>query len=483
MTTDRKEELKKIWKGDKFGRQAEAELLAAYIRDVASRNQGREDKHGYTIAVDAPYGHGKSFFLTRFAKHMGQDHPVAYINAWTDDVADDPLAALMATIEEALEPLLPTNEKIEEGLATLKAKAWETSKIVGTGLLKRALSLAIMEGGVEALEGIGSDLGDELSEGLGDDVAAGLSAESRMTNRIDAYKEARDAIEETRKQLARIVEAISSKTSIPLVIVIDELDRCRPTYAIKLLEQINHLFDVPGVVFVLGLNGDQFAKSVAGAYGHEFDGQAYLRRFINRNFVLKTPDLTALLTQLIEEADIDQRRVPIGSQQIRVFRVGERDRANPLYLAAVLAELMTAYGLEARDAFAVIDMLQTSLALCPSAQMLTGYLLPLIVCHIATNSNSPELSKGMQEPRLEYRFIELIDHSEHRMSYMDAARTLQEASRCSETEIYQRYRDDRIALQVTDFKGGNLEEGTFADPANYPKLIQAVGQFQQLDDA
>ena len=78
-------------------------------------------------------------------------------------------------------------------------------------------------------------------------------------------------IKQMKAALAEVVSSLESKDrSAPIIIVIDELDRCRPTYAIKLLEEIKHLFDVPGLVFVFGMHGDQLAHSVKAAYGAEF---------------------------------------------------------------------------------------------------------------------------------------------------------------------------------------------------------------------
>lgn len=50
--------------------------------------------------------------------------------------------------------------------------------------------------------------------------------------------------------------------SHPFFIFIDQLDRCRPTYAIEMLEQVKHLFDIDHAVFVIATDGDQLARSI-----------------------------------------------------------------------------------------------------------------------------------------------------------------------------------------------------------------------------
>jgi hypothetical protein len=66
-----------------------------------------------------------------------------------------------------------------------------------------------------------------------------------------------------------------------LVIVIDELDRCRPDYALQLLEIIKHFFNVPGVHFVLGVNLKELQNSVKARYGAGVDAETYLQKFIS----------------------------------------------------------------------------------------------------------------------------------------------------------------------------------------------------------
>ncbi len=79
--------------------------------------------------------------------------------------------------------------------------------------------------------------------------------------------------------------------SKPIVVLVDELDRCRPDYAIELLERIKHLFSVNGYVFVFALARDQLEKSVKHRYGEEFDASGYLERFFDFRFGLPDPEL------------------------------------------------------------------------------------------------------------------------------------------------------------------------------------------------
>lgn len=67
-------------------------------------------------------------------------------------------------------------------------------------------------------------------------------------------------------------------------------DRCRPLYAIELLERIKHIFGIDGLIFVLSIDKTQLAESIKSQYGN-IDAQTYLRRFIDMEYNLQNPSL------------------------------------------------------------------------------------------------------------------------------------------------------------------------------------------------
>src|SRR5690349_15785129 len=94
-----------IWRGDLLKRREEAELLVGYIESILQRPGPNRGDRAYTIAIDAGYGAGKTYFLERLARHLALAHPVAYIDAWADDLADQPLVARMSTLKAAINPV------------------------------------------------------------------------------------------------------------------------------------------------------------------------------------------------------------------------------------------------------------------------------------------------------------------------------------------------------------------------------------------
>ena len=79
---------------------------------------------------------------------------------------------------------------------------------------------------------------------------------------LQDYLDQRETKDRLREELTRLSAAVAEETGRPLVFIIDELDRCRPTFAIELLERVKHIFDVPDLVFVFGVNRAEICKSL-----------------------------------------------------------------------------------------------------------------------------------------------------------------------------------------------------------------------------
>lgn len=243
---------------------------------------------------------------------------MAFVDAWADDLTDEPLTALAATLKAALDPFV-TDSKIGRRVQDFMVTSGRVAKIMGWGLLRRGAGLLITGKAVDAAEelltGVSEDVRDAVNDGLGEvgkgtieDAAAalkGVGSHTLMAQRIAAFEEGKAAVQQMKESLAAIVASLDGTAQhAPIVIVIDELDRCRPTYAIRLLEEIKHLFDVPGLIFIFAIHSEQLARSVSGAYGSTFDGRAYLRRFIDRQYSLAQPGLTPLVAKLFDEAGL-----------------------------------------------------------------------------------------------------------------------------------------------------------------------------------
>lgn len=106
-------------------------------------------------------------------------------------------------------------------------------------------------------------------------------------NVFDEYSDAKDNIKKLKDGIVAAIKKTAAKDKkLPLIFIIDELDRCRPTFAIELLERIKHIFDIPNIVFVLGIDREQLGHSIKCVYGQNMDVEGYLHRFIDMNFTL-----------------------------------------------------------------------------------------------------------------------------------------------------------------------------------------------------
>ena len=111
---------------------------------------------------------------------------------------------------------------------------------------------------------------------------------------------ARRSIEEFRLSIGKVSTALSSRRQgKPLVVAIDELDRCRPTYAIELIETAKHIFLVDNIVFILAINSSALTHSIKALYGTTFDAELYMRRFIDLQFRLPDHDRTQFVAALL----------------------------------------------------------------------------------------------------------------------------------------------------------------------------------------
>lgn len=478
-----------VWRGDLLGRAQEATLLADYIRSVALRKVTRSDAHAFTIAVDADYGVGKTFFLRHFRDHIAPSHPVAFVDAWADDLADEPLTALAATLSEALAPL-SKKTKAMNAWKRVQHASGEVAKAAAMGLAQRALAAIFTSAGAEVFGQAFQKLGKETASAVAAEVAevadeaavAGVEAFANtpsgelMSERIQQFKAGKVAVDEMKGALSDLVAQLPlNGLRAPIVIVIDELDRCRPTYAIKLLEEIKHLFDVQGLVFVLGVNTRQLAEAVRGTYGLRFDGKAYLRRFINRTYTLRTPSQEKLIEQLLLDSGIPDEKFEYPPQRTGFDRMP---------VSKLLASYCDVYGATPRDAYGLMDKLQTCAALTGPVPLLVPYLVPLIIAELRTGKRNG-LTDALKPDVIYFGYYKAGAYAQ--LGLQELAQRLDRLSRTAPEELDRRInRDDAdFALrQLIDVKryaqrAGNL----LGDPQLYPQLLDTVGQFGPRDIA
>ena len=473
-------DINKIWEGDLFDRKTEATQLIAFIESIVGRPVLREDKSAYTIAVDAKYGEGKTYFLKRLKEQLSFNHPVAYVDAWADDLADEPLTALAATLEEALQPFFEEDE-VQRSVADFMAKTGRVVKIASGGLLRRGLGLLLTEVAAdELLDGATEEVRKavkETAEKAIDDTVEDLQKTppgKLMQERVDEFKEGKAAIRAMKNSLGAVVKALDGVDHHPpIVIVIDELDRCRPTYAIKLLEEIKHLFDVPGLVFVFGTHGEQLGHSVTGAYGAGFDGRSYLRRFIDREYRLKAPEMPKLVAYLCDQQGITNTKFIAPDAKVT-------DTSRILEISEVIADYMAVFGLTARDSFQLIDMMQIASSLAdPHQAICLPYCLPLAIGQML-GEDEGEFPKSEKKFRWEYLTFNDWGSNSEEFGPIALAESIRNATRLNRREITQATAGDNVSYALGIMAENYPNSGhrfRLGTPNTLPELLRAVGRF------
>lgn len=100
-----------------------------------------------------------------------------------------------------------------------------------------------------------------------------------------------------------------------LIIFVDELDRCRPSYAVQLLERIEHYFINERITFVFSVNLEQLQHTIKNFYGNDFDACRYLDRFFDLRLSLPPINTTKYYNSLNLSNNVEIDRVLMRIQQ------------------------------------------------------------------------------------------------------------------------------------------------------------------------
>lgn len=234
---------------DILDRQGFVDRMFILLETISSQNGS------CTFALDGAWGSGKTFVLNMLEPKLreyrdGEKYLVFHYNCWQYDYYEEPLIAIVSALLDTLtNPVLVKTD-------------------------------AILEGVLQALKGINDDLFSflfhikpfqHIEEGKEKAKAVEASAHS-----FDHYFGFKKAMAETRNALHTLTQ---SKT---LVIVVDELDRCLPEYAIKVLERLHHLFaELNNSIVILAVDKSQLDNTVKQIFGPDTATNEYLKKFIN----------------------------------------------------------------------------------------------------------------------------------------------------------------------------------------------------------
>ena len=314
---------------DKLERKKYAEFLKSMLENCDKYR--REDSDGaYVIAIDSPWGTGKTRFakmLRNFledrTKEMGADSRpgknasfnAIYYNSWETDFSDDALLPLIHSITKSSEFKAERfTKKSQKFLEEFKGAATAVAKVAAYSVLHNLAGETVTEM-----------------------VKAADDAVSRYAeDPLKSYQERLKLLDDFRKSLEKVVEQTKQKK---LVIIVDELDRCRPTFAIQTLELAKHLFAIPNLVFVFFLDVKQLSYAVDTIYGKGMDPNGYLCRFFDYIGKLPVPQSDVLINACIER-----------HEKLATFQLSCNQKLSQYFVA-----LSKSFSLSLRDITTIIE--------------------------------------------------------------------------------------------------------------------------------
>ena len=238
---------------DLLSREGECSHLASRVKAAAAGP--------LCLALDGDYGIGKTTLLRFVAEELAHDgHVVVTFDAWQEDYCGNALLALATKVEEAL---------AEHGLLGAQAP-WSDIRTVIFRLLR--------------LGGAGAEAAGLTGAGAMGASAAELAQRPPGQPPPHEYRDTRASVKAVKTWLRKALMTIANSEALelPLVVIVDELDRCRPTYSLEVLETCKHFFARMGIAVIFGVNKRQLIGPTKRVYGEEFDAEGYLERFFDQ---------------------------------------------------------------------------------------------------------------------------------------------------------------------------------------------------------
>jgi energy-coupling factor transporter ATP-binding protein EcfA2 len=251
------------FKNDVFQRKEFGEALL----NLATRSTDE-----LVISLDGKWGEGKTTFVRMWQGLLKEKGiPSIYIDAFQNDYTEDAFISIASAItlyvdQHSAEAQKSSDFKNKAKKVGVRLLSW-TAKI---GIKAATLGI-IKESDIDALSEIGDEVAADTSETIANLVKERLNTHSKETEIIQSFRES----------LSEMPANLLGNSSGRLVIVIDELDRCMPSFAVEVLEKIKHLFSVKNVVFLLVMHKQQLEEAIRSVYGANIDAHTYLQKFIN----------------------------------------------------------------------------------------------------------------------------------------------------------------------------------------------------------
>ena len=241
------------------------------------------------MVIDGGWGPGTTEFCQKLIQLMQEQHPdyrPVYIDAFRSDHSGEPLLALLAEIIKACTPEGSDKKLIEKHNDRIRRITKAAGFLMKT-VAKAAVGHVLKQNTDDLAEGLQKIMNDDQeADSLAETVtdAAATIASHTIDATVEALLKEQIEAEKNLETLKACLKEFAEEK--PIILFIDELDRCRPDYAVDMLEVIKHVFEVENVKVVLVTNTKQLRAAINHRYGVEVDAQKYLDKFLKYSFAL-----------------------------------------------------------------------------------------------------------------------------------------------------------------------------------------------------
>lgn len=454
------------FENDKLGRKDYASILTEMI-EYPEKYKRNSDSDSFTMAIDSSWGTGKTEFLKMWGEELQQQkvqknkkkenkYIVIRYNSWENDFAEDPLQSIIYTLLS--DEIFDKQNDIANGKEGLK-EAFGT--IINVVEQSDITALKMLTTGAKGMK----------------EVAKTMFQETCMEDKIKEFKDYKSKIGTIKKML----EKITQKTKI--ILLIDELDRCKPLFAIKLLETIKHIFNVKNMSFVFALDMTQLSHSVEKVYGDKIDATGYICRFFDYITKMPNPDTGTYIKYLMEKKPLirsniyfkernfygtmvekkENNFIDILQKYAQTYQLSLRD-INTIYFNFVILEERELKDIDNRDAYALY------LFLLMLKYKNLNLFNKIFITHNVVIANEPYLQKIQKGDYIDATTIQQIANNEKIQRFIMQHDAYVLISVNTKDKYYE-YRRDRLNQKESyNNRTGFAKSIFYSDIENYDNI-------------
>ncbi len=275
-----------------------------------------------TIALSGPWGSGKTSLANLITRDLASDvvsrgHHTMYYDAWQNDLGDIGAAPLIRSVAQALDQAAPMSmsSRLPYRLLGWKQLSWKFL----LKMAKYAIIFAVIwfitliallppDWPLKLIPGLDSTTRVTLAITLVTALAAAasgglpvLAGYMRNRERLASHRD----LSSLQVELDALAHEALNPDSSRLFVVVDNLDRCRGSTSLSILEAINKVLNIHGIVVILPVDIAILHLQIRARLQQEYSlsaedatrqAQLYLEKIIGFQFDLPTKSPVAINT-------------------------------------------------------------------------------------------------------------------------------------------------------------------------------------------